>query len=459
MAELAPWHIHITAALVHPAEPAVWVPDAAGPALRFELDSPVWFPDVAPVLQAVQERWRLDAVVLRCLAWQSDPDARQQWISYLLQPRPAVLPHHGRWLPIRDLAPADLPDDPHREILETALRELDAPPPLARRPWAERGWFAEAETWAATALHAAGAPPSRPPAQRRTWGLSTVWRYETPAGAYYFKAAAHRDTSGTAATADRSFLFANEASLLAGLAERFPGHVSNPVVTDPQRGWMLLPDAGPALATSDDLGAWEAALRAHARHQRAYAGKTDELLRIGCLDRRLSRLAAQLDDLATDDAALACLDPASRNRLHAAIPALRALLDEAANLDLPDTLVHGDFHAGNIGLRDGRAVYFDWTDACVAPPFLDLVTFLDESDVLDAAPGSRERLRAAYLAEWQGVATAEALARSAALAEPIGMVHQAISYQHMLPGLEDPTRSAMGAGVTYWVGRLLDWLA
>jgi hypothetical protein len=292
----------------------------------------------------------------------------------------------------------------------------------------------------------------------RTWGLSTVLRYETPAGTYYFKAAAHRDTAGAAATAHRSFLFANEASLLAGLAERFPDHVPSPVATDPQRVWMLLPDAGPALATSDDLVAWEAALRVHARHQRAYAGKAAELLHIGCLDRRLSRLAVHLDDLAADDAALAFLDPPHRDRLHAAIPAIRALLDEAATLGLPDTLVHGDFHAGNIGLRDGRAVYFDWTDACVAPPFLDLVTFLDESEVLDAAPGARERLRAAYLEEWQGVATAEALTRSAALAEPIGMLHQAVSYQHMLPDLEDPTRSVMGSGVTYWVGRLLDWL-
>jgi hypothetical protein len=70
-----------------------------------------------------------------------------------------------------------------------------------------------------------------------------------------------------------------------------------------------------------------------------------------------------------------------------------ALIDEAASLGIPDTLVHGDLHAGNIGLRGGRSVFFDWTDACVAQPFLDLVTFLDESEVLDATPGARPTSR------------------------------------------------------------------
>jgi aminoglycoside phosphotransferase (APT) family kinase protein len=152
------------------------------------------------------------------------------------------------------------------------------------------------------------------------------------------------------------------------------------------------------------------------------------------------------------------LYPPDLDRLRAAVPAIRALIDEAATLGIPDTLVHGDLHAGNIGLRGSGPVFFDWTDACMAHPFLDLVTFLDESDVLDAATNARERLRSAYLDEWRGVATADALARCTELAETIGMLHQAVSYQHMVPSLEEPTRSAMGGGIAYWVERLLDRL-
>ena len=40
----------------------------------------------------------------------------------------------------------------------------------------------------------------------------------------------------------------------------------------------------------------------------------------------------------------------------------------------------------------------------------------------------------------------------------MGMLHQSVSYQHMLPVVEEPTRSAMGEGIAYWVERLLDRL-
>ncbi len=458
MAEPALWKTDVTAAVVHPSEPAVWLPDDAGPGLRFALGGPVWFPDVESVLHAVRERWDLDAVVLRCLDVREDRDTQRRWVTYLLQPRPEALPRHGRWVPVRDLTLSELPADLGRDVLAAACHGLDAPLAPTRRPWSERGWLQGAEAWVDAALRTAGLGPSRPPVQLRTWGLSTVLRFGTPAGDVYFKAAAHRNAGGGAQSGHRSFLFANEAALLAALARRFPDDVPRPLATDPDRVWMLLPDAGPALAASDDLDAWEAAIRVHARHQRDYAGQDAELLRIGCLDRRLSRLTADLDDLAEDEAALAFLDPPDRDRLRASVPVLQALIDEAAALGIPDTLMHGDLHAGNIGLRGGRCMFFDWTDACVAHPFLDLVTFLDESAVLDAAPGARERLHAAYCDEWHGVVSGDALTRSAELAETIGTLHQAVSYQHMVASLEEPTRSAMGEGIAYWVERLLDRL-
>lgn len=458
MTEPPQWRTDVAAAVIHPSASAVWLPDETSSFLRLEIGDFAWFPDVEPVLRAVRERWDLDAFVLRCLGVREDRDKQQLWITYLLQPRPDAMPRHGRWEPVRDLDFSIPPADQGRDLLVAALLQLDEPSPPARQPWSERGWFEGAQTWADAALRAAGLTPSRPPEQFRTWGLSTVLRFGTPAGDVFFKAAAHGSIGYGARTGKRSFLFANEAALLAGLAARFPDYAPRPVATDPERVWMLLPDAGAPLAESHDIETWEAAIRSHARHQREFTGQAAELFRIGCLDRRLGRLVADLDDLASDEAALAFLDPPDRDRLPSALPAIRALIDEAASLGIPDTLVHGDLHAGNVGLRKDRVIFFDWTDACVAPPFLDLVTFLNESELLDAVPGARERLRSAYLDEWRGVAAADALARAAELAEPIGMLHQAVSYQHMLLALEEPTRSAMGGGVTYWVKRLLDWL-
>ena len=458
MAEPTPWQIHVGAAVVHPREPAVWLPDAGEPLLRFDLGDPFWFPDVQPVLQAIRERWALDAIVLRCLDEREDREARHSWVTYLLQPRPEAMPDHGRWLPIRDLALSGPTVDDSWQLLVAAIHGLNEPSPPTRRPWSGRGWFESAVAWVNDGLRAVGLTSSGPPAQLRTWGLSTVLRFETPAGDAYFKAAAHGGAGPGAPPGHRSFLFANEAALLAGLAGRFRDDLPRPIATDPSRVWMLLPDAGASLWESHDLDAWEAAIRGHARHQRDWIGRETELFRIGCLDRRLSGLAASFDDLASDDTVLAFLDPPVRDRLGTAAPAMRALIAEAAALGIPETLVHGDLHGGNVGLRGNRTIVFDWTDACVAQPFLDLVTFLGQSEVLDAAPGARDRLRAAYLEEWHGVATGDALARAAELAEPIGMLHQAVSYQYMLPALEEPTRSAMGWGIRHWVPQLLDRL-
>jgi hypothetical protein len=341
MAEPPPWPTDVAAAVVHPRESAVWLPDDADPVLRFDLDGSLWFPDVEPVLDAVRERWDFDAVVLRCLDAGEDRDTQRRWVTYLLQPRPDAMPRHGRWVPVRDLALSSPLADRGWDVLVVALRGLDEPPPPTRWPWSERGGIEGAEAWVDATLRAAGLVRSGPPVQLRTWGLSTVLRFGTPAGDFYFKAAAHGSVGFGARTGHRSFLFANEAALLASLAGRFCDDVPSPIATDPSQVWMLLPDAGLALWESDDLDAWEAAIRAHARHQRDWVGQETELLRIGCLDRRLGRLAVSLDDLASDDTALAFLDPPDRDRLSAAMPAIQALIDEATSLGIPNTLVHG----------------------------------------------------------------------------------------------------------------------
>ena len=445
MAEPPPWRTDVAVLVIHPTEADVWQPEADEPVLRFEHDDYLWFPDVEPVLGTLRERWDLDAIVLRCLAVEEDREARHLRETFLVQPRPGTLPHHGRWLPV----PA-LPDDPGQAV----MREIEDSPSRTRRPWSRRGWFEDATSWAEAALCAAGRPPTGPVVQLRTWGLSTVLRFETEQGNVFFKAAAHGgDTDG------RGFLFANEAALLDGLAGHFPEHLPRPIATDPERVWMLLPDAGTALADSDDVDAWEEAIRLHARHQRAFVGEEAELTRLGCLDRRLVRLAAHLDGLMTDDAARALLKPGDHDRLLASAPAIHALIDEATGLGIPETLVHGDLHAGNVGLREGRIVFFDWTDACIGHPFLDVVTFLDGELVPDAVAPGRERLRGAYLDEWHGVADRAALERAVEIVPLLGMLHQAISYQHMLPVLDEPDRTAMSRGLSGWLHELLDRLA
>jgi hypothetical protein len=60
--------------------------------------------------------------------------------------------------------------------------------------------------------------------------------------------------------------------------------------------------------------------------------------------------------------------------LAAAVPGLRAACAELAGHDVPASLVHGDLHLANVARGPRGYRFFDWTDACVAHPFLDLST-------------------------------------------------------------------------------------
>jgi aminoglycoside phosphotransferase (APT) family kinase protein len=60
---------------------------------------------------------------------------------------------------------------------------------------------------------------------------------------------------------------------------------------------------------------------------------------------------------------------------------------------------HGDLHLGNVAQGSRGYLFFDWTDASVANPVLDLLTFFHE-DEEEAEGPLRDRLRDAYLSEW-----------------------------------------------------------
>ena len=61
-------------------------------------------------------------------------------------------------------------------------------------------------------------------------------------------------------------------------------------------------------------------------------------------------------------------------------PALEQLCRRLDALGPPATLVHGDLHMLNVARLNGELVYFDWTDACISHPFLDLISLQWEPD-------------------------------------------------------------------------------
>src|SRR5262245_50429292 len=116
---------------------------------------------------------------------------------------------------------------------------------------------------------------------------------------------------------------------------------------------------------------------------------------------------------------------------------------------VPYTLVHGDLHPGNIARHQGGYRFFDWPDACLAHPFCDLLPMLHDAQALPVAARACSHMLESYLELWTAYESLERLRQVWALAQPLGALHQAISYAHIVAGLEATAKHEQAWGIAY----------
>jgi hypothetical protein len=334
------------------------------------------------------------------------------------------LPANGRWAARDDVERLRL-TDADRALVAAYLDGLGHVP-AARSAWSLPGWRDELGAWLDAELQRLGRRLVELE-QVKVWGISTVLRVQTDRGELWFKVSAQLP------------LFVNEAVVTQRLARRFPGYVPAPVAVEPRRGWILLEPF--------EVVDWGAPLDVRCELFRRFAGLqvrtaelTKGLLADGCLDRRLGVLEDQVDELLADRRALHRLTTAEVRALRRLAPRLHELIGRLDALGLPPTLVHGDLHPANVARVDGEIVYFDWTDGCVAHPFVDLHSLQWERD-----EAAREAILDAYLEPWREVATEETLREAVVLARVVTPLHHAVSYSTIARSLEPASRSELDA--------------
>ena len=440
-----PWHSTLYGVLPHPTEPRILLlPGPAGWSLpQRRLDERVWAPSaVQRLYEALRDDLGIAAPVLRCLLSRDDKANHEVHAVFALEnDQPAWTPPAGaRWIDRATLAELTLAQPEQRPALEDCLAEAaGAPVPEQRPPWARAGWFKPATAWIETEVARLGSTLVAPIEYVKTWGISAVLRARTTSGDLFFKQAA------------RLPLFADEPRLTAALARLYPQHIPAPLAIDAARGWMLLADIGIERRDMSDIAPYEAAMRIWGELQRASTAAVEELFAAGCLDRRLDVLAAQLDPLLDDPETHAHLAAEEIAELRRLTPHLKALCRHLADYGIPPALAHGDLHWDNIALHADNAVIFDWTDGCVAHPFLDLVTLLKLPAALPEREAIKVRLRDRYLASWTDYAPLEQLQAAAALAEALGNFHQAVSYHAIVNGLEAASKHELASGLSYFL--------
>jgi Ser/Thr protein kinase RdoA (MazF antagonist) len=207
-------------------------------------------------------------------------------------------------------------------------------------------------------------------------------------------------------------------------------------------------------------------VRAFAQLQVEAAGQADRLLAAGCHDRRLDRLAAQarawlpaigatVELAGIDDATWLSQDEQAAVR--AALPEVLAGCQELAGHAVPPSIVHGDLHLGNVARGPAGYRFFDWTDACVAHPFFDLLTLRRGTGFAEEEGDGelRDRVRAAYLPAWASFEPPGRLDRALQLAAPLGALHHAVSFRSLVAGMVPPVESHMAGSTAWWLRQML----
>jgi Phosphotransferase enzyme family len=344
-----------------------------------------WWPDTLPIAEAYP-----GLAVLRLLSATPAPGLRIGGdVTYLAEPLAG------------ELAPTRGPfgTTPWSGVLRND--------PL-RLPWAIPGGPADDLEWACSHLERTGAPT-----QYRTWNLSAIWSIPTTQGEAWLKCVPPFSQ--------------HESAVLSFLADLDDVAVPNLLASSGHR--QLLASMPGENGYGATLAQRQVLIDGLVSLQRSTAERTGELLARGVPDRRWPPLLAAAADVVDR------LLPVDR-RLHQLLETAGARIAAIRACGLPDVLVHGDAHAGNarIGPGTGNGIWFDWADARIGHPLLDVA-------VLDR-PGTAHRaaLLEHWLRAWEAAVPGSDPWHAWQLVRPLAAISDAVVYQGFVDQIEESER-------------------
>lgn len=319
------------------------------------------------------------------------------------------------------------------------------------------GWRAEVTGWVDEVLADRGIARTGPLGQARVRTWSTVMAVPTDAGRCWFKV----NCPG----------LAQEAAVVAALAEVVPAHVVAPLAVDRRRGWMLSPDHGRTLRDEGPASeaTWCRVVRDYAEFQRATVPHGRALRAAGLPalppEEAAGYVEAQLDALG----ALPVGHPRAvaaelLARVRAVLPQVEELGARLAAGPVPLALDHNDLHdnntfapaAGETGLR-----FFDFGDALWAHPFgsmLIVANVVTDPDGLAWDEAAVDRLLGAYLDGWADLATTAELHELLDAALVLGRVHRYLSWDRSYAGVPAEALGANAGSPALWLRLLAECL-
>ena len=301
--------------------------------------------------------------------------------------------------------------------------------------WHDIDWLKDATDWIYDEANQQSIYITGEVEQPHIYPWSTILRVPTDQGTLFFKATAQETVY--------------EAALTQALVSWYPNCMPELIAVDAVRGWMLMRDGGEQLRASirptRDIAPWKPVISRYAEVQIGLAEHVTQLLSLGLPDHRLRVLPSLFTELLSDEKSLMLdqehgLTSAEWQNLNNKISRLEQICKDLADFGIPESINHGDFHDGNVLLKDGRITFFDWGDADVTHPFVSLRTFFVSIEIalnLDdyAFTPEMAELLDLYLQPWQKFASKKDLLKAYQLSKPVASIVKALAWHQTISRL------------------------
>jgi len=396
-------------------------------------------PDMDEVVRGVSRLVEAPVMLLRVNAgaWNADFDAT----AMIVEIGPLTKEPRGfRWVLVNESDVETVDPAWARDSMRSWTRERVAGWSDLRPQWSRPGWLAEAAQWMRSHMTAAGYVDPEVPRIHQLWGISVV-----------LSAASHTGRAFLKCSSDR---FRHEGRVTQALADRSPGYLPDVLAIEPDRGWMLMRDLDAPLLGDQPESTWALGLDALASLQQMWLGRSDELLAAGAEPRPLSQLAEWVQGTALDAGLMGRFAPEVHDAWLVAAPAMADACLTLDRLGPGPSLVHGDFHLWNVAAGHAGTRIFDWTDAAVGHPFLDLVTYIMRT----GDPARRRQLLQRYLGLWSRHLSSHDLQAAGQLALVVGALYQAYNHWELIPTVMPDDLAQLRDGDVQWLRRALDRL-
>ncbi|MCB9420218.1 MAG: phosphotransferase [Ardenticatenaceae bacterium] len=315
---------------------------------------------------------------------------------------------------------------------------------LSQSDWQNPDWLEQVHQWIWDELAVQAITVTGPIDQFHIRPWSTVMRAPTNQGNVYFKAS--------------TSVCGHDTAVTQTIFRYRPDTIPAVLAVDAKRGWLLLADGGQRLREAfreekKPMQDWSAILADYARLQMDLAGHVAEFLAGGTPDQRLARLPALYEEVLADTQWLLIDQPdgltaAEYERLLAAVPQVTEMCRQLAGYAVPESLHHNDLHDGNIFIRDGRYLFFDWGDSSISHPFFCLRTvFISMENTFGLAENDPifDTFGRDYWLCWRQFETELNLADAFALARKLWALSSALKYRMHLSQVVEMRAQYAGA--------------